>query len=386
MPSPNKDILNILREVHTPCPHLAKCNADWSHKVTNPLLWQPERGFVPCSFFGAFGEPDEVQLVIVIAEPSNNPLETFPADAKGPELLTAVTENSYQHVVNGAEPYHQRLRRILELLLGSSSLPEQLRRTWVMSSVLCSIPKPLSSTSEVPSGVEARCSSSYLFPALRLFRNAEVVALGTKAYNRLQRLAQRPDAPEALAQVIPAMHPSARPIDNPEQSWRRAAAEFSERLRARGTVGRQIQPHTGPILEERQPAPANQAWILASAKGEGTVSERAYSEDEAQIELMPGVEERSVRGERRWTRADYESGNARAFPRPPYCIVLSALRRLGGKATRSEIAVEAVREAERTGYCKASEKPWRQYFDEYTRDAITRFGYLRVSSVKERPK
>jgi hypothetical protein len=232
---PNAGVLDLLNNLHAPCPHLRHCNTDWRQIVPNAELWQPDRGFVPCGFCGAFGEPEEVELVLVLAEPSNHPLETFSRESKGSALLRAVTRNSYQHLVHGAESHHRNLVRILDLFLGEAPLASKLRKTWITSSVLCAIPEPLSPTAEVPRGVEARCSAAYLFAAIRLFRNAQVVALGGKAQDRLMRLAQRADAPEALRRLICAMHPTARPANNPEESWRTAAGIFKQR--------KGMQPH-----------------------------------------------------------------------------------------------------------------------------------------------
>src|ERR1019366_9791204 len=50
------------------CVNLQECAADF--QCPRDALWNPARGIMPRSFAGALGSPDEVRLVVVLAEPS----------------------------------------------------------------------------------------------------------------------------------------------------------------------------------------------------------------------------------------------------------------------------------------------------------------------------
>ena len=60
------------------------------------------------------------------------------------------------------------------------SLVNAMRKVWITESVLCSNPKPRAT-------IERFCAEQYLLPQLRLFPNATVAAMGSKAAKRLKR-------------------------------------------------------------------------------------------------------------------------------------------------------------------------------------------------------
>ena len=112
-----------------------------------------------------------------------------------------------------------------------STLDEQLNRTWLTESVLCSAKVESGS---VPLSVERACSTRYLMPQLELFPNARIVALGSKARDRLARIGWRVVEPREVARqqsragerwFVPAPHPSHRGSkEQAIESWKRAVA------------------------------------------------------------------------------------------------------------------------------------------------------------------
>jgi hypothetical protein len=79
---------------------------------------------------------------------------------------------------------------------------------------------------KVPREIENTCIDAYLRKELALFSKAFVLVLGrNKVVRRLRRSGVLFDAD--------AQHPSARRISNPEDTWKSAAQEFHQWLRAR---------------------------------------------------------------------------------------------------------------------------------------------------------
>jgi len=63
---PAQALLDILEPAYGPCAHFEGACA-------GACVWDPARGLVPCAFGGATGSLDEVQLIIVTAEPGDPP-------------------------------------------------------------------------------------------------------------------------------------------------------------------------------------------------------------------------------------------------------------------------------------------------------------------------
>ena len=62
--TPNKALSSILRPAFKPC-------AGFDGACKDVAQWKPERGHVPRGFVGALGSTDEVEVVLLIAEPGN---------------------------------------------------------------------------------------------------------------------------------------------------------------------------------------------------------------------------------------------------------------------------------------------------------------------------
>ena len=108
--------------------------------------WNPGAGYVPRGFIGALGAIDEVKVVILVAE--------FGDPHLFPDL---------------------RLR-------------DQLRKAWITETYLCSAAEE---AGRVPSSAENECVSCHLSHQLEVFGGLPVIALGTKAQARANRISGR---------------------------------------------------------------------------------------------------------------------------------------------------------------------------------------------------
>lgn len=144
------------------------------------MTWNPTTGHVPRGYFGATGEIHEVELVLVFAEPGDpHGRESYrPSDAV--EETSSYTASCFK---DGTDYFHRNMRMILDWCWPNLTFDEQMRKTWVTESVLCSA---VVETGPVPAKVWRACRDAYLDKQLDLFDNAVVVALGSKAAQRLK--------------------------------------------------------------------------------------------------------------------------------------------------------------------------------------------------------
>jgi hypothetical protein len=171
MISLNPELIRILEPAYRPCP---------AFKTTCiSMRFSPEDGHVPRGFCGATGSLDEVDLVLVVAEPG---------DPQGREAHTGMS-SAYEYATlffrTAQDLYSKNVRRILDMSWPDLSFDEQMRKVWITESVLCSAK---SECAAIPSAVERECGSRYLWNQLKLFPEALVVALGGKAQRRLRKI------------------------------------------------------------------------------------------------------------------------------------------------------------------------------------------------------
>jgi uracil-DNA glycosylase len=95
---------------------------------------------------------------------------------------------------------------------------EQMRRTWITESVLCSAKKE---GGHVPVRVGKECRRNYLERQLALFPSAVVAALGSKAANRLAGLD---------VVICGAAAPPASVRQDIRESWNAIARELRKRV------------------------------------------------------------------------------------------------------------------------------------------------------------
>lgn len=150
------------------------------------MRWLPHEGHVPRGFCGATGTVEEVQLVLVVAEPGDpHRGEVYPPSMSQEEMLARVCRHAYGCFADGKDQFHRNVRMILSDCWPDLTFNEQLRRTWITESVLCSAGKECG---PVPPVVYRNCVDRYLNVQLALFPSATVVAVGSKARNRMTRL------------------------------------------------------------------------------------------------------------------------------------------------------------------------------------------------------
>ncbi len=208
-------LLDILEPAYRPCMHFKGACA-------GACVWEPALGLVPCAFGGATGALEEVQLIIVTAEPGD------PVDSAGyegtPQDMVRNSVRIFQETmrtgsidrVGRPTPFHRNMRRILDTFWPTESLEAQLRKTWTTNAVLC--PAKVSGGKHL-ARVEKACAENYLARQLDLFPDAFVLALGGKARDRIQRAGLRCDAV--------GLHPSARTSDvDKMESWATTARLF----------------------------------------------------------------------------------------------------------------------------------------------------------------
>jgi len=184
---PCKEIRAILQPTFYPC-FAFKGNCE-------SMRWLPQVGHVPRGFLGATGKRNEVELVLIVAEPGN-PYSATPGEHYGTEhfrpgsspeeLLRGVCRFTYTCFRDHTDPFHANVRSILDACWPKLSFDERLRHTWITESVLCSAKG--GAGTNVPAIVERTCGEDYLKQQLELFPKATIAALGGKAQARLRRL------------------------------------------------------------------------------------------------------------------------------------------------------------------------------------------------------
>ena len=153
------------------------------------MRWQPEVGHIPRGLCGATSAPSDVRLVLVVAEPGDPHVnEIYHPNSLPEEMFETVCQYAYASFGTGRDQFHRNIRAILDDCWPSMSFHEQLRRTWITESVLCSASVECGA---VPSAVVRNCVERYLDRELALFPNAVVASLGGKARNRMKALQRR---------------------------------------------------------------------------------------------------------------------------------------------------------------------------------------------------
>ena len=167
----NSAIANILAPAYMPCIEF--------QRACMQMRWQPDAGHVPRGFLGASGSLDEVELVLVFAEPGD------PHVGEHHEGLESAYEYATHAFATGKDLFHRNVRKILSSCWPDLSFDQQMRKVWLTESVLCSARIECGS---VPVGASRTCGQRYLLAQLELFPAALVVALGSNAQTRLRAL------------------------------------------------------------------------------------------------------------------------------------------------------------------------------------------------------
>lgn len=170
--SPNPALLEILSKAYR-CPCF--------DSACQTMRWDPTLGHIPRGYLGATGRLEEVELVMVLAEPG----DPQPGDH---ETMEEAIRHATWAFREGEGQFHRNARFLLEKCWEGLSFEDQLRRVWITESVLCSAEV---SSGPVPRSTERACGDRYLKRQLDLLPGALVVAFGNKAADRLARIGLR---------------------------------------------------------------------------------------------------------------------------------------------------------------------------------------------------
>lgn len=195
--SPTKALLQVLTPAFAPCQEF--------HGTCNTMRWAPDAGHVPRGFYGALGTLAEVELILVFAEPGD------PHPGEQHSGLQSAFDYAGKAFGTGMDLFHRNVRSILDSCWPELSFTEQMRKTWMTESVLCSAKKEGGS---VPMKAAHACSKRYLKKQIELMPAALVVALGTKAETRLSAIGVENFLAVSAAAPPGANRPKAR------ESWK----------------------------------------------------------------------------------------------------------------------------------------------------------------------
>ena len=207
----DRRLLGVLSPAYEPCRNLVGACRD--------MRWSPERGHVPRGFVGALAGAGTVEVVLVCAEPGD-PQADERHDAPTREaMLHSAAAFTYRSFRNGTDLFHRNVRYLLDQCFPEMPFEQQMRRTWITESVLCSAARE---GGRVPAAATAACRQQYLARQLDLMPRAVLVALGAKARDRM-----RPLGRSMLVAVAAAPPGCNRP--EARASWDAVGAEVRRR-------------------------------------------------------------------------------------------------------------------------------------------------------------
>lgn len=164
---PNDRLSVLLQAAYQPCDHFGICSE---------AKWDPAIGHIPRGFLGAMGELEDVEVVMVFAEPGHpNPAEGYDPAASPINLLESGALRTYHAFASGLDLFHRNVRWFMSQLYPELTFEQQLQHVWLTEGRLCSI------NNEIGSTRDHRCAQHYLRAQLQMLPNATVVAFGGKA-------------------------------------------------------------------------------------------------------------------------------------------------------------------------------------------------------------
>jgi len=216
---PCKELVDILLPIYRPCEGFSgPCET---------MRWSPKEGHIPRGFCGATGTLSEIDLMLIMAEPGDpHPTENYSSKVSPEEKLFAVADYAYSCYETGTDLFHRNVRAILDLFWPGMTFKEQMRKTWITESVLCSAKKEGGS---IPARAWKNCRDTYLMRQLDTLSYRMAVALGSKARDRTQNY---PDIVYAGAAAPPGCN-----FKGVKESWVEAAKVFRQRSGKTGVFG-----------------------------------------------------------------------------------------------------------------------------------------------------
>lgn len=174
---PCEELLNILLPSYGPC-------VNYDIYCKSEMKWMPEIGHVPRGYFGAFGRPEDVELILITAEPGDPySSQRYEATATPKQMVASLCKDTFGYLVNPPDQFFRNLKKIINLCWPDMKFEEQMRKTWITDSCLCSAQKE---GKAVPIEICKVCGDSYLKKQLNVLKNAKLIALGGKAERRLK--------------------------------------------------------------------------------------------------------------------------------------------------------------------------------------------------------
>ena len=245
---PNEALNKVLAPAYEPCRHMRVFGGRCPQS-----RWNPTNGHVPRGFLGATGELDEVELVIVLAEPGDpKDTEKYADELPSSDTVRRVVDFVHETFANRKDRrVHGKVQRVIRWFLdcwfGDMDFEHQLRRVWITQARLCSRgPGPYSTAFYQP------CGDAYLAAQLQLLPDVPIIAFGDKAEKALQRL-------HIQATRVP--HPSERKSNASKcAKWTQAIEKLQRREDPRPST------HTGtPRGDERQPQDSSEQVLPREA-------------------------------------------------------------------------------------------------------------------------
>ena len=169
---------DLLINAYRPCVGLLRA-------CKNHVVWIPSEGYIPRGYFGAEGDINEVELVLVLAEPGT-PFKGESYCQSGPLEILKVQRQSCTDISGSI--FHDNLLKILKYCFPGYSVELIMKKTWITESVLCSTPIDRGANGNIPACVEKECGNRFLAKQRVIFENAFWVTVGGKPKARLASL------------------------------------------------------------------------------------------------------------------------------------------------------------------------------------------------------
>ncbi len=206
---PSPELREILLPSYNPC-------LGFQGACKGIATWNPEQGHVPRGFIGALGSLDEIQVVILVAEPGDpHDEESY---SLNDTLMTQTSKYAFNVYQIGKDLYHRNLKFLLDLISPGIRLEDQLKKVWITGTYLCSAPQE---SGNVRTTAERECAERFLAKQLDLLDDRPIIALGSKAQRRVRRY-----VPVLRSRLIEAVHPRSRKSTRENRrSWEEAAKQ-----------------------------------------------------------------------------------------------------------------------------------------------------------------
>ena len=215
--SPFPKLMSLMLEAY-PCSHFCpqgKDSINMASKVSSntcpEAIWHPQNGNIPRGFLGATGKAEEVEVIMLFAEPGEpHGNESYGPNLDPKSLMESCINHTYTSMNNGTDQFHRNVKWFLNELFPGRSLVEQLRHVWLTEGRLCSIAE------EIGKAPNRICANHFLKRQIELMPNATVIPFGKKARDALKSI---------KFQYIEGIYALARPGANhkpAKPSWEKA--------------------------------------------------------------------------------------------------------------------------------------------------------------------